>query len=107
VLVTYVSSAAYKYMPPIFILNNSNQKDFQNSIKIFNNKSSEEKVFLYLGTFENNAQSIISRGIYLYTRGSRPGDFGHGFYTTTNFIQALKRAENKAIKTHGEQRPVF
>ena len=62
-------------------------------------------MFLYHGTTENHAHSIISRGIHLYTRGSRAGDFGHGFYTTSNYIEAIKRAETKAIRTNGDQRP--
>ncbi|CAF2735376.1 unnamed protein product [Rotaria sp. Silwood2] len=86
-------------------LNDSNEKDLQNSMIIFKDKTIDEQMFFYHGTTEIHAQSIIARGIRLVTTGSRPGDFGFGFYTANDFIDALRHAENRAIKTHGEQRP--
>ncbi|CAF4304470.1 unnamed protein product [Rotaria sp. Silwood2] len=72
---------------------------------IFKDKTIDEQMFFYHGTTEIHAQSIIAHGIRLVTTGSRPGDFGFGFYTTNDFIDALRHAETRAIKTHGEQRP--
>ncbi|CAF0903010.1 unnamed protein product, partial [Didymodactylos carnosus] len=86
-------------------LNTSDEKDLQNSMTIFKNKSTDEQMFFYHGTTEIRAQSIIASGIHLVTRGSRPSDFGFRFYTTNNFIEALRHAKNRAIRTDGEQRP--
>ncbi|CAF0949879.1 unnamed protein product [Adineta steineri] len=69
-------------------LHNSAEKDLQNLI-----------------TTEINAQLIISHGIHLHLRASRPDDFGFGFYTTNNLVDALRHAENRTDKTGGEQRP--
>ncbi|CAF0798087.1 unnamed protein product [Adineta steineri] len=86
-------------------LHNSAEKDLQNSMSIFIDKATEEQMFFYHGPTAINAQLIISRGIHLHLRASRPGDFGFGFYTTNNLVHALRHAENRANKTDGEQRP--
>ncbi|CAF1619364.1 unnamed protein product, partial [Rotaria sordida] len=86
-------------------LSDSNEKDLRNSMKIFENKTTDEQIFFYHGTTEIHAQSIVTCGIRLVKRGSRPGDFGFGFYTTNNLIEALRHAEDRSIATHGEQRP--
>ncbi|CAF0829263.1 unnamed protein product [Adineta steineri] len=61
-------------------LHNSAEKDLQNLMSIFKDKATEEQI------------------------ASRPGDFGFGFYTTNNLVDALRHAENRANKTGGEQR---
>ena len=86
-------------------LNASNEKDLQNSLAIFQDKSIDEQIFFYHGTTEIHAQSIIGRGIHLVTKESRSGNFGFGFYITNNIIQALRHAENRANRTGGERRP--
>lgn len=79
-------------------------QDLQSSMTILKDKLNDEELLFFHGTTEINAQSIVARGIVLVSRGSRPGDFGFGFYTTNNFFQALQHAEHRARQTVGEQR---
>ena len=64
-----------------------------------------EQILFYHGTTEQSAKMIISRGIHLRTDLSRPGDFGYGFYVTEDFPTALQHAENRCLRTHGQERP--
>ena len=67
----------------------------------------ERTMFLYHGTTESSAQSIIINGIRLKSRNSRIGDFGIAFYTTENLDDAIHRAEIKSERTLGRENPAL
>ena len=83
----------------------SHEKRIFNSIDNLKKNSLNEYLLFYHGTTEAHARSIIARGIHLRPRCSRGGDFGFGFYTTNDFCAAIRHAENRAMRTQGEQRP--
>ena len=55
-------------------------------------------ILLYHGTDGTSAKSILANGLDPL-RFSQFADFGPGFYTTTNLIQARKWARLKSIRT--------
>ncbi|CAF1159220.1 unnamed protein product [Rotaria magnacalcarata] len=94
-----VHDGQLNYMRPLKIyysdddLCSTKETELRNSMIMFKDKSVNEQIFFYHGTTEFHAENIITRGIRLFSRMSRPGDFGYGFYTTHSFSEALRHAK--------------
>ena len=75
-------------------MKSSYQQKLLNRLEIFG-INDENNMFLYHGTTESSAKSIIIDGIRLKSRSLRMGDCGLAFYTTENLDDAIDRAEVK------------
>ncbi|MEE4246018.1 MAG: DUF3990 domain-containing protein, partial [Kangiellaceae bacterium] len=105
--ITGATTSAYEMVMGESMVNGDDRSRFWGAVGVLSlgwgNKLGkvDEFIDLYHGTNSAGAKSIIENGIDL-AKGSGKVDFGRGFYTTTDYEQAVIRASKKSADNVGE-----